>query len=111
MNKNRAARLTGLLQWAVDENLFQATDQRRAHGYKAVHAPRPGAGGDAERRRVRGVSEDGRRVGAPAPVPQLRARRLLRQLEEQARDEALPLFGPSHRPVLRAGRGLELVLR
>ena len=36
------------------------------------------------------MPEDGRQLGAPAPVPHLRPRRLLRRLEEQARHQALP---------------------
>jgi hypothetical protein len=76
-----------------------------------VRASRTGARCRAERARVRGLSEDGRRVGSPAPLPHVRPRRLLRQLEEQARDEALPLVGPPHNPLLRARRGLGLVLR
>src|SRR3954470_17151069 len=51
-----------------------------------------------------------RHLGASAAVPHLWQRRLLRRLEEQARDEALPFHQPSDRHIDRARRGLELVL-
>ena len=41
-------------------------------------------------RRLRGVPADGGHLGPPAPLPDLRPRRLLRFLEEQARHQALP---------------------
>ena len=53
----------------------------------------------------------GRPLGASAAVPDLRARRLLRLVEEQARARPLPRDEAPDRPVLRAGRGLALVLR
>src|SRR5947209_18676129 len=40
--------------------------------------------------RLRRVREDGRFVGAPAAVPDLRARGLLRFVEEQTRHQAFP---------------------
>src|SRR5437763_145220 len=53
----------------------------------------------------------GRYMGAPSPVPDLRARGVLRRFEEQACHEALPLDAASDRDFARARRGLELVLR
>src|SRR5690349_8009138 len=44
---------------------------------------------DAAHEGVRRVFEDGRSLGAPAPVHELRPRGLLRFVEEQTRDEAL----------------------
>src|SRR5690349_7242183 len=66
---------------------------------------------DAEHARLRGMPRHGRHVGAPAPVSHLRSCGLLRRLEEQARDAALPLGSSSHHHVARARRDLELVLR
>src|SRR5207237_404166 len=76
-----------------------------------LFAPRSGEDRPAENEGLRGVPEDGRHVAASAPVPRLRPRRLLRRLEEQARDQALPLDEAPDHHVARAGRGLELVLR
>ena len=50
-------------------------------------------------------------MAAPARVHDLRARRVLQRLEEQARHQALPSFGTPDHQVLRAGGGLGLVLR
>ena len=50
-------------------------------------------------------------LGAPAPLPDVRPRRLLRQLAEPPRDEALPRDRPSDHRGLRPARGLGLVLR
>jgi hypothetical protein len=61
--------------------------------------------------RLRGMSRDGRRMGTPTRLPHLRPRRLLRLVEEPARDEAL---SHDRHPVIQsdgAGRGLEVVLR
>src|SRR5579862_4334655 len=52
-----------------------------------------------------------RRLGASAALPDLRACRLLRRFEEQARDQALPRHQASHHHLAGARRGLELVLR
>ena len=41
----------------------------------------------------------------------VRARGLLRQLEEQTRHQTLPRHAPPDYAVVRAGRGLEVVLR
>ena len=53
---------------------------------------------------------DGRPLGAPAPLHDLRPRRLLRLLAQQARDRALPRRRPPARAVVRAGRELVVVL-
>ena len=58
-----------------------------------------------------GMPETGRPVGAPAHVPHLRQRRLLRQLEEQPRQRAFPRHAPPGDALARAGRELEVVLR
>ena len=50
-------------------------------------------------------------VGAPSTMPAMRSRGLLRQLAEPSRHRAFPRDTTPHRPVLRAGRGLVLVLR
>ena len=53
----------------------------------------------------------GMQLGAPADVPDLRPRRLLRQLDRQARHRPPPGHRAPDHPLGRAGRGLELVLR
>src|SRR5258708_440522 len=57
------------------------------------------------------MPEDGRALGAPALVPDLRPRRLLRRLAEQARHQAFPCDQAPDHEELRAGRGLGVVLR
>ena len=77
-----------------------------------MHPPGPdrdhrAAGGG---RRLCGLPGRGQRLAAPAPVPLVRLRRLLRRLAEQARERARGR--PTTRyPLARAGRGLVLVLR
>src|SRR5438477_1725921 len=83
------------------------TAQRDLHAPGRDSVPR-GSRGD---RRLRGVPEDRRLVGAPAHVSGLREDRLLRQLAEQARDGALPRDLASDHPLGRARRGLVVVLR
>src|ERR1700692_1968244 len=57
------------------------------------------------------MSAQRRYVGALAPVRGVRARRLLRLLAEQARDEALSRDQASRHRLARARRGLEVLLR
>jgi len=57
-----------------------------------------------------GVPRDRWALGPPAAVPDLRARRLLRQLDRQTRDRPPPGDRPPDHPLGRARRGLELVL-
>ena len=66
---------------------------------------------DAQRRRLRGLPAHRRHLGAPAPVPHVRSRRLLRPVEEHARDQALPRRAPPADPVVRTRRELAVVLR
>src|SRR5215471_12930063 len=61
--------------------------------------------------RLRGVSRHGRYLGSSAPLPDLRARRLLRRFQEQARDQAFPRDEAPDHELARARRRLELVLR
>src|SRR3954465_334734 len=60
---------------------------------------------------MRGVPADRVPLGPSATVPDLRARRLLRPVPRQARPPARRPGGPSDHPVVRAGRGLAVVLR
>ena len=67
--------------------------------------------GDAECARLRGMPQNsGRMVGASAPVPHLRSRRLLRRLAEQTCDQAFPSHTASHHRGLRSPGRLGLVL-
>src|SRR6266849_5750086 len=56
------------------------------------------------------MSGDGRYLGPSAGVPELRPCWVMRFLEEQTRHQTLPPERTSHRAVVRAGRGLALVL-
>src|ERR1700676_278038 len=60
--------------------------------------------------RLRRVSQDGRHLGTSQTVPHLWPWRLLRRLEEQARDQAFSLEPAPDHHVDRARRELELVL-
>lgn len=61
--------------------------------------------------RLRRMPRDGRTLGSPQALHDLRTCRLLRQFSGAACHEALPLHPASDRPQLRAGRELGLVLR
>src|SRR3989304_2828567 len=75
-----------------------------------MRAHRPDQRGHAERRRLRGLPEDRLPVGPPAPVPDVREGRLLQRLPEPALAAPLPRLRPPDDPVLRARRGLDVVL-
>src|SRR4051812_45425225 len=60
---------------------------------------------------LRRVPEDRRHLGAPPPLPGMWTRRLLRRLAQQARDKTFPRDETSDQPLVRAGRGLGLLLR
>jgi hypothetical protein len=49
-------------------------------------------------------------LGTPAALPDLRARRMLRLFAQPSRDRPLQGDRPSSYPILRAGRGLAMVL-
>src|SRR4029450_12667974 len=83
---------------------------RTPHDQPALRPPGPGPGRPAVRRRLRRVPGHRRPLGTPAPVRDVRPRRLLRLVAEQARDRALPRHRPPARPVVRAGRELVGVL-
>jgi len=65
----------------------------------------------AERQRLRGVPADGNALGPSAAMYRVRSHRLLRQLPRPPRDRALPFRGAPDHPVVRARRGLVLLLR
>src|SRR3977135_3129195 len=64
----------------------------------------------AEYPRLRGMPRDGRHLGASSPLPGMRARRLLRRFEEQARHQAFQEDRASDHDFPRAGGEVELVL-
>src|SRR5712672_3302511 len=66
--------------------------------------------GYAQHPRLRGMPRDGRHLGASSPVPRVRARRLLRRFEEQARKQAFQEDRASDHDLPRTGGELELVL-
>src|SRR3569833_4350765 len=85
--------------------------RRRKSDGRQLLAPEHDPQGHAQRARLRGVPEDRRAMGAPAPLPYLRPCRLLRLFAEQARHQALsPHQAPDHRG-LRSARRLGLLLR
>ena len=77
---------------------------------RKLHPPRPDQRCDARQRRLRGLPSHRRSMGPPADVHDVRACGLLQQLPEPSRDRPLPRHRPSDRPVLRAGRGLVVLL-
>src|SRR5687768_2871441 len=66
--------------------------------------------GNAQREGLRRLPEDRRFLGPPALVHDLRARRLLRQFEEQARHETFPRHHPSDHEIPSAWRAVGMVL-
>ena len=89
-----------------------ATSPRRAGAvYLDPHLSMVRPGPSANHARLPGMPADGLAVAAPAPMPELRARRLLRLLADAPRPPARPRYRSSHRALLRAGGGLALVLR
>src|SRR5207249_3169439 len=77
-----------------------------------LQPPRPDRGDGVTRddRRLRGVSEDRKQLGAPAHVHDVREDRLLRLVAEQACNRTWTRERPSDHSFRRAWRGLELVL-
>src|SRR6267378_1096942 len=78
--------------------------------HTGLFAPRADSESTAENQGLRGMSEDGGHLGSPALVRSLRPRWLLRLVEEQARDQALPRHQPSRYQVARARRELDVLL-
>src|SRR5712671_3755524 len=76
----------------------------------SVHAVAVRKDRHSEYPRLRGMPRDGRYLGASSPVPGVRARRLLRRFEEQARHQAFQEDRASNHDFPRAGGELELVL-
>src|SRR5580698_11598607 len=66
--------------------------------------------GKAAHQRLRGVPQNGRDLAAPAHVPGMRPRRLLRLIEESPRPCAFPRHAAPAHSVRRKGRRLALVL-
>ena len=65
---------------------------------------------DAECERMRGVLEDGQPLGASADVRGVRPRRVLRFLNQQARDQTLSRNEPPDHHLARTRRALEVLL-
>jgi hypothetical protein len=85
-------------------------DQENAHAER-LHASRPGSRCRAAHAAgLRRIPQVGRLVGAPAALPHLRPRWLLRRFAQQARNAAFPRDRPFHHAELRTGRRLGLVL-
>ena len=86
-----AAIVVDLFSLAIGASLALSGDgEAPAPAGEGLHPPRPDRRCRAEHRRLRGMPKDGRAGGCTAHVPQVRPRRLLRQLEESARYGALP---------------------
>src|SRR5260370_16157344 len=71
-----------------------------SHGEKML-APVTDSRSSTKRPGLQGMPGDGGDLGSPAPLPFMRARRLLRRLQEQACYGALPKSSASDHPVLR----------
>jgi len=78
---------------------------------ETLHASERDSERATERTGMRGVSQDGRYMGASTRMSHLRTRRMLRLLEKYTRDQALSRHATPHHTLLRAGRELALVLR
>ena len=63
---------------------------------RPVHPSRHHPRRHAERARLRGMPQDRQPLGAPAHLPHLRARGLLRRVPQQARHQAFPRHRASH---------------
>ena len=105
----------------IEESMLDLASQERAELRQNGVARPPGAEcddllanprrRDRHRRHLPIVRGRGPPVGRAAPVPDVRPRRLLRLLAQQARHRPLPRDGPPRHAVRRARRGLALVLR
>ena len=104
----------------VDDRLLRGASGRSCARAERALEPRgrvraPGQPGDppssGHDRRVRGLRPRGHQLGAPADVPGLRSRRLLRLVAARARRRALPRRPGTRWSLRRARRGLALVLR
>src|ERR1035441_4932166 len=78
---------------------------------RILQASRSDQGQAYEQEGMRRLPQNGRHLGAPPALSDVRARRMLRLLQEQARHQALPRDETPPRPVHRTRRGLDLVLR
>src|SRR5215218_716569 len=76
-----------------------------------MHPPRPDPDRQREPARLPGLPGHRGHLGGAAAVRGVRAGRLLRQLAQPARDQALPGHRAPDHPVLPARRGLVVVLR
>src|SRR3989442_5824704 len=83
------------------------------HGYaeRRMHASRPDPGSDAVLRWLRGLPEDRSLVGAPARMHDLWARWVLRLIAQSPCLASRQDLGTSDLEVVRARRGLDVVLR
>src|ERR1700751_3729528 len=91
------------LQWQVDGPMEDSHENLYTFG--------SGSGCEAaDAQRMRRVLEDGRHLGASAILPGVRARGLLRFVEEQACYETLPSDEAPDHEVVRARRELGLLL-
>src|SRR5271170_3008447 len=73
--------LTGIESWQSLRAECRVIAKRRNHGF-SLHTPESDQKRKAEREGLRGMFENGRHLGAFADVPGMRARRLLRFVEE-----------------------------
>jgi hypothetical protein len=74
-------------------------------------APEVRSTGNTKRPGLRGLPEDRLSLGAPASMSYMRPRWLLRLVSEPARQKTLLSNGAPDRAIIRARRGLALVLR
>src|SRR5579863_1872078 len=101
----RAGSRKGLICAIFSGKLEEVTDGNTMHAWFNNQEGR-----EAAHEGLRGVSEDGRHVGAPENVSGVRTRGLLRFIEEPPRTCALSRDAASADPKRRTRRGLALVL-
>jgi hypothetical protein len=102
--------------WSRDAATFRLKAKGVAFGLEedrdgdGVRTPETNSESCAERQGMQGMFGDGGRLGASEAVSDLRACGMLRQFEEQACYEAFSQGASSNYSIVRAGRGLALVL-
>ena len=101
----RAGSRKGLICAIFSGKLEEVTDGNTMHAWFNNQEGR-----EAAHEGLRGVSEDGRHVGAPENVSGVRTRGLLRFIEEPARASAFSCDAASHYSLGGARGGLALVL-
>jgi hypothetical protein len=90
---------------------FAAPESTHGDTRSLFSSVRSARGQRQDTRGLRGVPGDRQPLGPPPALPQLRACRLLRLLARPPRQRAFPPHRPPRDPLIRARRGMAVVLR